>query len=325
MHLAMIQSNFPWVESPFFSEIIKTKNLSEEQKKLATDYNRDGYVVLSDFLPIDLIDRVRKDAEEIGFNKDFPIKTYRDEQRIQDFWKASAASKELASYQPLLDLLSMLYGRESFPFQTLNFCVGSQQRAHSDTIHFSSLPAKFMCGVWVALEDVTEENGPLFYYPGSQRLPEYNFSQIKEGARSTSYEDYKDYEDFMAEIVKVNGLEKKVFHAKKGDALIWSSNILHGGSPVLKEGSSRWSQVTHYFFKDCYYYTPMLSNMVTDELNLRNNLVNIATGEKVSPSYNGERLSYLKTNKTQYIFNNPGNRMQGSFSLLLRNLFRKNR
>ena len=175
----MIQSNFPWVESPFFEQIIKDKNISEDQQKLARDYNKDGFVVLSGFLPLDLIDRVRKDAEEIGFNKDYPIKTYRDEQRVQDFWKVSQASKELAAYKPLLDTLTMLYGRESFPFQTLNFSVGSQQRAHSDTIHFSSLPAKFMCGVWVALEDITDENGPLFYHPGSQRLPEYNFSQIK--------------------------------------------------------------------------------------------------------------------------------------------------
>ena len=75
--------------------------------------------------------------------------------------------------------------------------------------------------------------------------------------------------------------------------------------PVLNEGSSRWSQGTHYFFKDCYYYTPMLSNIVTDELNLRNNLVNIATDEKVKPNYNGEKLSYLKTNKTQYISTIP--------------------
>lgn len=319
----MIQSNFPWVESPFFSEIIKDRNINEVQKGLATDYNRDGYVILSDFLPLELIERVKKDAQEKGFNKDFPIKTYRDDQRIQDFWKVSEACRELAVYKPLLEILTMLYGRKSFPFQTLNFCVGSQQRAHSDTIHFSSLPAKFMCGVWVALEDITEDNGPLFYYPGSQKLPEYNFAQIKESAKSTTYEDYKDYEDFIEEIVKVNHLEKKVFHAKKGDALIWSSNILHGGMPVLKDCSSRWSQVTHYFFEDCYYYTPMLSNMVTDELNLRNKIVNIATGKMVKPTYNGEKLNYLKTNKTQYIFNNAGSKTKGSFNLLLRNLFRK--
>jgi len=321
----MIQSNFPWVESPFFDKILKTKTLNPEQKKIAEDYHENGFVALSDFIPLELIDRVRKDAEEKGFNKDFPIKTYRDEQRVQDFWKASKACREVASYQPILDVLSMLYGRESFPFQTLNFIVGSQQRAHSDTIHFSSLPAKFMCGVWVALEDVTEENGPLFYYPGSHRLPEYNFSQIKESAKSSSYGDYPEYEDFIEAIVEVSSLEKKIFYAKKGDALIWSSNILHGGSPVLRPNSTRWSQVTHYFFKDCYYYTPMLSNMVTDELNLRNNLVNIATGEKVTPNYNGQKLSYLKTNKTQYIFNNAGEKTQGTLNLLIRNLFKKNK
>lgn len=317
----MIQSNFPWVESPFFYEAIKDRKLNAEQKKLAEDYHRDGFVIFSDF-PIDLIDRVRKDTEEKGFNKDYPIKTYRDKQRVQDFWKASDACRELASYKPILEILSMLYGREAFPFQTLNFSVGSQQSAHSDTIHFSSLPAKFMCGVWVALEDVTEENGPLFYYPGSQRLPEYNFSQIRHTSKSSSYNDYNDYENFIEEIVKVSPIEKKILHAKKGDALIWSSNILHGGSPVFKEGSTRWSQVTHYFFKDCYYYTPMLSNMVTGELNLRNNLINIATGEGVVQSYNGEKLNYLKTNKTQYLLYN---KTRGTFNVLLRNLFRKNK
>lgn len=319
----MIKSNYPWVESPFFNEIIKTKNLTEEQKNLATDYHNNGFIVLSDFLPMDLINQVQKDTEEIGFDMNYPIKTHRNTERIQDFWQLSKASQELAAYKPILDVLQMLYGKEPFPFQTLNFNVGTQQRAHSDTIHFSSLPSKFMCGVWVALEDITKENGPLFYYPGSHRLPEYNFSQIIDNAKSTTYEDYSDYEDFIEEIVKVSPYERKVFTAKKGDALVWSSNILHGGMPVLKTGSSRWSQVTHYFFKDCYYYTPMLSNMVTDELYLRKMLVNIATGEKVVPSYNGQKLNYLKTSKTQYVLNNHGNRTQSTLKLLIKNLFRR--
>ncbi|MCZ4222897.1 phytanoyl-CoA dioxygenase family protein [Pedobacter rhodius] len=318
----MIRSNFPWIESPFFNQILESKVLEPSLRALAIDYNRDGYVVLPNFFPEELVDSVVKEAKEKGFNPGFKIKTFRNEQRVQDLWKVSNPCKELASYPPILKILETLYGREPLPFQTLNFKFGSQQRAHSDTIHFSSLPAKFMCGVWVALEDVTNENGPLFYYPGSHRLPEYNFSQIKESSKSTSYNDYIDYEDFIEEIVKVSPIEKKIFHAKKGDALIWSSNILHGGSPVLNDASTRWSQVTHYFFKDCYYYTPMLSNMVTDELNLRNKLTNIATGERIKPSYNGEQLNYLKANKTQYVFNNTTSPATGSISLLLRNLFR---
>lgn len=35
-----------------------------------------------------------------------------------------------------------------------------------------------MCGVWVALEDVGPDQGPLVYYPGSHRWPIYGNDQI---------------------------------------------------------------------------------------------------------------------------------------------------
>jgi ectoine hydroxylase-related dioxygenase (phytanoyl-CoA dioxygenase family) len=297
----MINANLPWVESPFFEEILKTKKLTEEQAGIAREYHENGFVVVPNMLPQSLIDRVQDDAKKKAFNPNFPMKTQRDEKRVQDFWMVSDPSKEMACYPQLLALLKLLYGRTPIPFQTLNFSVGSQQRAHSDTIHFSSLPARFMCGVWVALEDITEENGPVFYYPGSQRLTEYDFSHIRNTADTPSYENYKEYEDFIEKIVEVNKLEKKKFLAKKGDLLIWSSNIIHGGSPVTKEGASRWSQVTHYFFEDCYYYTPMLSNMVTHELYLRKGMVNMTTGEKIQQTYNGTKLNPIKTSRRLYM------------------------
>ncbi len=300
----MVNANLPWVESPFFEEILKTKNLNEAQTKIVKEYHENGYVVISGLLPQSLVDQTKEDAETKGFNPNFEVKTQRDETRIQDFWQKSAAVKELACFPEILEILNMLYGRQAIPFQTLNFRVGTQQKAHSDTIHFSSLPARFMCGVWVALEDITEQNGPVFYCPGSQRLTEYNFSHIQTSSKVTSYEDYAEYETFMEKIVEVNSFPKKKFLAKKGDVLIWSSNIIHGGSPVTKAGSTRWSQVTHYFFEDCYYYTPMLSNMVTNELYLRQNLVNIKTGEKVIQSYNGQKLNQVLTAKKLFILNN---------------------
>lgn len=299
----MATANLPWVESPFFYDILETKKLSPDDKKLATDYHEQGYAVISGILPQDLIDQVRTEAREKGFNKDFQLNTYRDERRVQDLWTVSEPVKQLACYQPVLDTLKMLYGKEPVPFQTLNFSVGSQQRAHSDTIHFSSLPARYMCGVWVALEDITDDNGPLFYYPGSHRLTEYNFSHIREDAQKTSYDNYQEYEDFIENIMRVNKYEKKVFHAKKGDALIWSSNIIHGGSAVKDQNSSRWSQVTHYFFEDCFYYTPMLSNMVTNEYYLRHKLENIKTGKRMEQTYNGTKIKYHKTGNNLFSFN----------------------
>ncbi len=297
----MITANLPWVESPFFEEELIAKDLTEEKAKLVREYHTNGYVVLTGLLPQSLVDQVRHEAETKAFDPAFPIATPRDENRVQDFWKVSEVTKQLAIYPEILDLLELLYGRPSVPFQTLSFKVGTQQRAHSDTIHFSSLPARYMCGVWVALEDISEENGPVFYCPGSHRLTEYDFSQIRTSSSTTSYDNYKEYEDFMEEIVAANKFEKKKFLAKKGDVLIWSSNIIHGGSPVTREGATRWSQVTHYFFENCYYYTPMFSNMVTRELFLRKRLVNIKTGKRAEHTYNGEKLNIIKTQPKLYL------------------------
>lgn len=296
--------NIPWVESPFFKEILKNKNLNDEQTKIANDYNENGFVVIPNLIDFSTIDEIKQDMDDKGYNLDFKMTNQRDHVRIQDFWMFSEQTKNVACNAKVLDILNFLYEREPIPFQTLNFRVGSQQRAHSDTIHFSSIPAKYMCGVWVALEDITPENGAVFYYPKSQRLPEYNFSHFKNTTNDTSYDNYIEYENFIEKIVEINDFEKKPFYAKKGDVLIWSSNIIHGGSKVLNENSSRYSMVTHYFFKDCIYYTPMLSNMVTNELFLRNNLINIKSGEKVEQSFNGLKLNYRQTVKNKYILNN---------------------
>ena len=300
----MSQMNLPWVESPFFSDIIKTKNISVEDKKLASEYYENGFIVLSNIFTNELIDKIKSEMNEKGFNENFPIQTFRNNIRIQDLWQYSDPVKELACHPKIMDTLKMLYEREPVPFQTLNFKVGTQQKAHSDTLHFSSLPARYMCGVWVALEDITEDNGPLFYYPGSHRNPEYNFSDFKNTTEDTSYENYPEYETFMEDLMEKSSYKKKKFLAKKGDALIWSSNIIHGGSPVEDPQSTRYSQVTHYYFENCIYYTPMLSNMVTKELFIRRNLVDIKTGQIAEQNFNGNNAQLVRTRGSLYAINN---------------------
>jgi ectoine hydroxylase-related dioxygenase (phytanoyl-CoA dioxygenase family) len=300
----MQSMNLPWVESPFFQQILATKKLSAADAALAKEYNEQGYVVIKNVFSEKLIDQIIQDMQEKGFNPDYPIETFRNDIRIQDLWEKSEPVKQMAAHPEIIKTLEMLYDREVIPFQTLNFKVGSQQKAHSDTMHFSSLPARYMCGVWVALEDITEDNGPLFYYPGSHRTPEYNFSHFKNTIEDTTYDNYPEYETFMEELMEASPFQKVKFLAKKGDALIWSSNIIHGGSAVNDPNSTRFSQVTHYYFKDCVYYTPMLSNMVTHELFIRRFLTNIRTGEAVNNSWNGLKTDLLRTRNFLYTINN---------------------
>ena len=157
---------------------------------------------------------------------------------------------------PILDLLRELYGREPLPFQTLNFRVGTQQEPHSDAFHFNSDPPGFMCGVWVALEDIDEASGPLIYFPGSHRLPEVTTADV---GMAPSEEEAGKYASYIGEQISRNGFEPRVGLLKKGQALLWSSNLLHGGSPMQDPQSTRKSQVTHYYFEGCRYWTPMLS------------------------------------------------------------------
>ncbi len=59
----------------------------------------------------------------------------------------------------MLGMLKTIYGRPAFAFRTLQLRGRLAAAAHSDSTHFSTSPEGFMCGVWVALEDIDADNG----------------------------------------------------------------------------------------------------------------------------------------------------------------------
>jgi hypothetical protein len=179
--------------------------------------------------------------------------------RLQDGWIDHASIKALALEPMVLDLLRHLYGREPFAFQTLNFAVGSEQHFHSDAVHFHSYPHGFMCGVWIALQDVQAESGPLIYYPGSHRLPYLSARSLglDRDAVMGELHPQRFFEPCWQQAVKEHAFEKQQFLPKRGELLIWHANLLHGGEQVQDRCSRRWSQVVHYFFANCLYTTPL--------------------------------------------------------------------
>jgi hypothetical protein len=221
-------------------------------------FERDGFLVLDGTgCPPEVIDGVVDDLEGLyeGDGRRHGGVLY-SARRIQDAWRISANVRALALSARILELLTALYGRKPIPFQTLNFRVGTEQAVHSDTIHFNSDPPGFMCGVWVALEDIDMENGPLVYYPGSHALPELTMKDVGAEAKT---DEYGRYEQFVADRVGRRGLDPAYGTIGKGQTLIWAANLLHGGLPQRDSARTRLSQVTHFFFEGCRYYTPMLS------------------------------------------------------------------
>ena len=70
--------------------------------------------------------------------------------------------------------------------------------------------------------------------------------------------DYRVYENVIQDRVDRAGAKPVFATIRKGQAFIWAANLLHGGSHQRDRSRTRMSQVNHYFFEGCRYYTPLL-------------------------------------------------------------------
>jgi hypothetical protein len=268
--------------------------LTDAERSIAEELNRKGYTVF-DFPDPDLDDRI--DGIRRRFAPEFAIKdgdsgTAKRPRvgRFQDAWRYDEDVRAIAANEAVIDLLSKLWGRRAFPFQTLNFPVGTEQHVHTDSVHFSSIPERFMCGVWVAMEDIDAGAGPLCYYPGSHKWPILDNTMIgRRGWRSELDSAQTPFHDAWDAMIAEYQLPLETFLARKGQALIWCANLLHGGSPQTDPTRTRWSQVTHYFFEECIYYAPAFSDEPLGRLAVRD-VIDIVDSSKRPSLYLGEEV-----------------------------------
>ncbi len=234
-----------------------------EIQEIKENFLEYGFVKISPALADQLLQGVKRDlAPFFGDKKAQPrVVPYADHNRVQDAWHISKNVYEVAMNHTIIKVLNELIGMEMAPFQTLNFYKGTGQGIHADSIHFNSKPFAAMCGVWVALEDVAVDQGPLEYYPGSHKREEMNldFFDIKVGEEDS----YSRYIQGISKVIEKEGYQKEFGILKKGEAIIWSANLLHGGSPLLDPTKTRQSQVTHYYARGIKYWRPLQSVSAT--------------------------------------------------------------
>lgn len=252
----------PWLDGDGWSQQIEA--LPAEQAELCRQWAETGYVILPKLIPEALLDTawqayeqaVQRGAitlapESAGDGDRLPGRFLNPHKRVRPFCR-------VAKHVGLMDWLQLLLGHPAKLLQTIASHKGSQQSAHSDSIHMTTYPLGYLAAAWIAFEDIRADSGPLELYPGSHRLP-YVFSrdlQISvEDMKHEGYATYRArYEPFVQRLIMEHDLRPKCFEARKGDVLIWHANLLHGGSQRRDLGLTRKALVAHYFAKGAFVY-----------------------------------------------------------------------
>jgi len=248
----------PWLDRSDAREALARVDLSELPDRIAAGVPRwleDGFLILDGFLAPQRVDEINAEIDRL-MAEDKIDYHYRGN-RIVDAFEQSPAVQGALTDPVLIRVLQFLLGREVTLFQSINFFEGSEQRAHSDSFHMTTEPVGYLIAIWVALEDIAPDSGPVFYYPGSHRLPYVMSEDLgADGGLLLMAEGKQErYEERIEREIAEAGLEPVDFLASRGDLLIWHANLLHGGRPIERPGATRRSLVAHYFAQGvvCYH------------------------------------------------------------------------
>jgi phytanoyl-CoA hydroxylase len=239
--------------------------LSEQELNF---WHHNGFVILPGLFTHDAIDEVNSYLEKLWFDEqkqdsdivvDVFVGTDREKRthlknapgdaryfpfKINDLFLESNLVRDLVLSDQLEPILRALLQGTPMICNTLNFTYGSQQDFHTDSLYMPAPVDLNLIATWIALEDCDPDAGPLQYYPGSHSIPPFRFSH---GGLNANVNEMKDYSAYMKSAVESRGLKPERFCARKGDVLIWHSQLYHGGSSIKNMQKSRKSLVTHYW------------------------------------------------------------------------------
>ena len=232
-------------------------------------WRENGYVVLENVLSKDWLDKFWDEVEDTienhekhtvtalvhGFNdsKALPMKDVPKEllhtvkSRINDYHNTSIGAKRIMTHRHIVTFLKAALAPELTAFQSLVFKYSSQQPTHQDFPWVTSNIPSHLAAAWIPCEDVHADSGPLFYYPGSHKMPKFNFGRtgILSKGKLSLFNPIQ-FSEYLDNKCKELGIEKKVLLIKKGDILIWHGGLAHGGSLINNPEMTRKSFVCHY-------------------------------------------------------------------------------
>lgn len=253
-----------WLDRPdAVAEIerrVDAGELTRAQADKLAQFNANGFTVLENIFDHQLADEIAAETRAIAkTNEGAPVEEVKSKY-VNTFLHSDATRRGMC-FEPLLEWLDLILGMRAMPYQSLTWPVSSQIGVHADSILMTSHPRDTFVAAWITLADVTPDCGPVFGVPGSHRWPYVSAEELgiprgappEECARIHATEYYPR----MERAVEESGVTPYTFLGRKGDVLIWHSNLLHGARPVERAGAERYCMVVHYFGEHCESYSDL--------------------------------------------------------------------
>ena len=197
----------------------RAKTLTPAQIK---EFNQDGYVA-----PLDALSPVETLASRRYFDslleRMHEFKDGRNAYAIMSYHNRCKGIWDLAHHPRLLDYVEDLLGPNFVCWSSHYFCKvpGDTKRVpwHQDATYWPVRPTKTVT-VWLAIDDVTHENAPMKFLPGSHRQAAIHWEPA-EGEVALAQE--------IPDITKFAEPYENVMHA--GQISLHTSTLVHGSDP----------------------------------------------------------------------------------------------
>jgi len=246
----------PWYMRPLTEQLAHIERAPKTLQPYLLQFAKDGVIVVENAVTPDLCDAALKAFDALTKRNAGLFDPYRDASgylsRIINLHLALPEFMQIYLKNTALPLLEFIFGAKPSLYTTLYFQRGSQQDIHRDTPFFSTVPAYYFVGFWTALEEATQQNGPLTVVKGGHLRAEPDLAAI---ARA-KYADldtinpadpdlWNAYQKYVLEDCLAQGLKVETLPVPKGATVIWHPQLPHGGAPIVDKSLTRHSLVVH--------------------------------------------------------------------------------
>jgi ectoine hydroxylase-related dioxygenase (phytanoyl-CoA dioxygenase family) len=274
-------AELPWLDRSRAEKSLQKarqqRRISEREYQLLDHWRELGYCIVKDLIPATAIDNLVAELADLFFlesaipglriegiqAENLPASLSHEQVlaldieqrkalvnsiwRLHAFHEISPAARAIFDNQNLRDLVNLIIGKSCEPRYSINFLHGTEQGLHEDMAVFYVHPANHLVGVWIALEDISADAGPLIFYPKSHKnikvtdfFPDYPAVNLKNitAAQIPQYQDYVNQ--------RAHNYDCQSFTAKKGEILLWHGMLIHGGGKINNTLLTRKSMVIHF-------------------------------------------------------------------------------